>query len=159
GLVFFHKLCGYALIVCWVLFLIANAQGNGRHYRMQLSGWFGRMFKQVRFYLWGIMRGESHPFPADEKCKFNPIQQLAYVGVMYLMLPLLLISGLAVTYPEIFALGKQHFMFLAHQALAIISVLFMIVHIYLCTTGDTPTQTFKCMIDGNHRHLENKGAK
>lgn len=154
-----HKIFGFALIAFWVLFLWANAKGNGRHYKIKISGWFSRCWKQVKYYLFGIMTGKSHPFVANESCKFNPIQQVAYVGVMYVMLPLLLLSGLAVTYPALFAFGQQHLMFISHQGLAIVSVIFMIVHIYLCTTGDTPTQTFKCMVDGYHRHLENNGAK
>ncbi len=35
----------------------------------------------------GIMQGEEQPFPATTQSKFNPLQQVAYVGVMYGLLP------------------------------------------------------------------------
>lgn len=57
--------------------------------------------KTNTFYLFGIMQGESHPFPASPRSKFNPLQQAAYVGVMYGLLPLLLISGLLSLYPTV----------------------------------------------------------
>lgn len=44
--------------------------------------------------------GEEHPFPATTQSKFNPLQQVAYVGVMYGLLPLLLLTGLLCLYPQ-----------------------------------------------------------
>lgn len=150
-LVTLHEICGYALIVVWFAFVFANAiTGNARHYRIKFKGWISRCFKQVYFYLIGIMKGDSHPFPASEESKFNPIQQVAYLGVMYGMLPLLIVTGLVSLYPSL--LGYAHWGFVAHQVMAIISMMFIFVHIYLCTTGDTVTQTFKSMVDGYHRH-------
>lgn len=159
AMVTLHKFCGYLLIAFWVGFVYINMKGNGKHYKIKLKGWFGRCWKQAMYYLFGIMKGKSHPFPADEKCKFNPIQQIAYIGVMYLMLPLLIYTGLACAFPAVFAFGQGYWMLKAHLVLALCSIAFMMIHVYLCTTGDTPTQTFKCMVDGYHRHLDNNGPK
>ncbi|MGQ7116419.1 hypothetical protein ACUOFC_68670, partial [Escherichia sp. TWPC-MK] len=58
-----------------------------------------------------ILRQETHlPRLADRdtaapsivttQSKFNPLQQVAYVGVMYGLLPLLLLTGLLCLYPQ-----------------------------------------------------------
>lgn len=125
--------------------------GNGVHYRIQWQGLVGRSIQQARFYLFGIMKGESHPFPVTEQSKFNPLQQLAYIGVMYLLVPLLLLTGLLCLFPEV---AGGYWMLKAHLVLAVVGLLFIFGHFYLCTIGDTPTQTFKSMVDGYHRHRQ-----
>ena len=151
-----HEVCGFLLLACWIGFVLINLiGGNGYHYIIQRQGWIGRAQRQTRFYLFGIMQGEAHPFPASTRSKFNPLQQAAYVGVMYGLLPLLLISGLLSLYPQavgdLFP-GVRYWLLQAHFALAIVSVFFIFGHLYLCTTGRTPGETFKCMVDGYHRH-------
>ncbi|VFS49622.1 thiosulfate reductase cytochrome B subunit [Budvicia aquatica] len=65
-------------------FVAVNAYGgNGHHYIIRFKGWIGRCIKQARYYLIGIMKGEPHPFEANEQSKFNPLQQAAYTAVMY----------------------------------------------------------------------------
>lgn len=97
--------------------------------------------------------GEEHPFPATTQSKFNPLQQVAYVGVMYGLLPLLLLTGLLCLYPQavgdVFP-GVRYWLLQAHFALAFISLFFIFGHLYLCTTGRTPHETFKSMVDGYH---------
>lgn len=137
-------------------FVLINAVGgNGHHYRIRRQGWLERAAKQTRFYLFGIMQGEEHPFPATTQSKFNPLQQVAYVGVMYGLLPLLLLTGLLCLYPQavgdVFP-GVRYWLLQAHFALAFISLFFIFGHLYLCTTGRTPHETFKSMVDGYHRH-------
>ena len=144
------------LLACWLGFVLINGVGgNGHHYRIRRQGWLERAAKQTRFYLFGIMQGEEHPFPATTQSKFNPLQQVAYVGVMYGLLPLLLLTGLLCLYPQavrdVFP-GVRYWLLQAHFALAFISLFFIFGHLYLCTTGRTPHETFKSMVDGYHRH-------
>jgi len=151
-----HEICGFLLLACWLAFVLINALGgNGHHYIIQRQGWVARAMKQTRFYLFGIMQGQTHPFPATPRAKFNPLQQAAYVGVMYGLLPLLLLSGLLSLYPQasgdLFP-GVRYWLLQAHFALAIVSLFFICGHLYLCTTGRTPGETFRCMVDGYHRH-------
>jgi thiosulfate reductase cytochrome b subunit len=155
AMVTLHRLCGYALIVVWLGFVSVNLfGGNGHHYVIKPKGYLGRAMKQVNFYLFGIIKGEDHPFPATEASKFNPLQQVAYLGVMYALVPLILVTGLLSLNPE--WLGGlayyRHWLLQSHFFLAVVSLFFIVGHLYLCTTGRTPTQTFKSMIDGYHRH-------
>lgn len=151
-----HEICGFLLLACWVGFVAINAAGgNGHHYLIRREGWLARAAKQTRFYLSGIMQGEEHPFPATTESKFNPLQQAAYLGVMYGLLPLLLITGLLSLYPQVTGdlfPGVRYWILQAHFALAILSLFFIFGHLYLCTTGRTPGETFRCMVDGYHRH-------
>lgn len=150
-----HTLCGYLLTACWIGFVLINLfSSNGRHYVIKPQGWFGRALIQTRFYLFGIIKGEDHPFHATAQSKFNPLQQVAYLGVMYALVPLLLISGFLALNPQWLSTFPtlKFYMLQFHFFLAIISLFFIVGHVYLCTTGKTATQTFKSMIDGYHRH-------
>ena len=130
--------------------MINATSGNGSHYRVQFSGLITRCLLQTRFYLYGIMKGEAHPFAATAENKFNPLQQLAYLAIMYALVPLLIITGLLCLYPQIIGAGPV--VLVLHMVLAIVGILFICAHIYLCTLGDTPGQIFRSMIDGYHRH-------
>ena len=82
--------------------------------------------KQARFYLYGIMKGEPHPFAATTTDKFNPLQQLAsYLGVMFGLVPLLLITGVLCLYPEVLGYGywmlKVHF-YIRHRCTHVLFV-------------------------------------
>ncbi|NDO80303.1 thiosulfate reductase cytochrome B subunit [Citrobacter sp. NCU1] len=146
-----HTVCGFALAACWIGFILINAfGGNGHHYKVNVNGLVMRCLRQTRFYLCGIMRGEAHPYAATTENKFNPLQQLAYLSIMYALVPLLIISGFLCLYPQFMGAGPV--MLVLHMALAVVGLLFICAHIYLCTLGDTPGQIFRSMIDGYHRH-------
>lgn len=117
------------------------------------GGWSERQNKRDSICL--ALCREEHPFPATTQSKFNPLQQVAYVGVMYGLLPLLLLTGLLCLYPQAVGdmfPGVRYWLLQAHFALAFISLFFIFGHLYLCTTGRTPHETFKSMVDGYHRH-------
>lgn len=147
-----HKAAGILLIVCWVGFVLINLLGgNGHHYIIKPQSWGDRAAKQVKFYMVDIVKGADHPFPATQESKFNPLQQVAYLGVMYALVPLLIITGLCALNPE-WLPGVRRYVLDVHFVLAIVGLFFIVGHIYLCTTGRTTTQTFKSMVDGYHRH-------
>lgn len=158
-LLVFHKICGFLLLFAWIGFLLINLiGGNGHHYLIRFKGYIARCIKQARFYLYGIFKGEPHPFHSTKESKFNPLQQVAYLGVMYGLVPLLLITGFLIQYPALQSVIPQYWLLMLHFILAIVSLLFMVAHMYLCTMGDSVTQTFHAMVDGYHRHLADKNA-
>ncbi len=158
-----HNAAGLTLCAIWVGFIIVALCGNGHHYRVRLQGITGRLIRQTRYYLYGIFRGEPHPEHASPDAKFNILQQLGYIGVMFILMPLLIASGLLMMYPHltpehIFTLpGKQVIAYL-HYGIALIMVMFIAVHLYLCSTGDTVGALVKGMIDGFHRTLKSPDA-
>ncbi|WP_426763068.1 thiosulfate reductase cytochrome B subunit [Hafnia paralvei] len=156
-----HNIAGLTLCAIWVLFIIAALSGNGHHYLVRWRGISARLYRQTRYYLVGIFRGEPHPEHPSQQSKFNILQQLGYIGIMFALVPLLIVSGLLMLFPEysptkIFGWpGKQIIAYL-HYALALIMLMFVIVHLYLCTTGDSLGALIKGMIDGFHRSKKMK---
>lgn len=90
--------------------------------------------------------GEEHPLPATTQSKFNPLQQVAYVGVMYGLLPLLLLTGLLCLYPQavgdVFP-GVRYWLLQAHFALAFISLFFIFGHLIFAPRGVRHTKPLK----------------
>ncbi|XNM90324.1 hypothetical protein ACLK1X_09520 [Escherichia coli] len=104
-------------------------------------------------FVWHYAGGTT-PFPATTQSKFNPLQQVAYVGVMYGLLPLLLLTGLLCLYPQavgdVFP-GVRYWLLQTHL-LGIYKPLFYLRSSWSLHHGATPHETFKSMVDGYHRH-------
>ncbi|MEN8179131.1 MAG: cytochrome b/b6 domain-containing protein [Pseudomonadota bacterium] len=151
-----HNIAGIAMALLYVVFLIGNIiSSNGVHYKVKIKGYINRLIKQVIYYGVGIFKGEPHPFPATQTCKFNPMQQVAYVGVMYGLVSALVLSGVMLLFPEsipdnLFGAGTILPIALAHTLLSYFLALFLIGHLYLATTGHTPLSNYKTMITGVH---------
>ncbi|MCF8379583.1 MAG: cytochrome b/b6 domain-containing protein [Bacteroidales bacterium] len=152
----FHNVTGFILIFNYIFFIIANWKSrNFRYYKCHVLGCSTRLQKQFRYYLYGIFKNEKAPFPISEDRKFNPLQKLSYLIAMYLLMPVMIITGLALIVPEVnihnvFGISGIHLTDLLHITSGFVLSVFMIVHIYFCTIGKTATSNFKSMIDGWH---------
>lgn len=148
-----HNISGLMLAANW-LFHVAGSlrSGNWRHYVPRRKGLFGRIMRQVTYYRSGIFRGEHHPFPPTADQKFNPLQQVTYVAVVYVMMPVLIVNGFVFMAPELaidlFDYGAIWLVAGLHYIIALFLFLFMLGHIYLATAGETVTSDFRKMIDG-----------
>lgn len=139
-----HGTAAMLLIAAWVFFVLLNIFSlNGKHYIIKWKGFIGRCFTQGKYYISGIMEGEKAPFEATNESKFNPVQQITYVAVVYLMIPSLIFTGMFIRGSEL--------MKTLHLALSVGAVMFLTVHVYLCISGAYKTQILKAMIDGHHR--------
>lgn len=83
------------------------------------------------------------------------MQKFSYLLVMYIGMPALIVTGVALLYPEIIipnvgGLSGIHLTDLVHIIVGFVLSVFMIIHVYFCTIGATPTSNFKSMIDGWH---------
>ncbi len=151
-----HNTAGIVLLGLYVFFILGNLfTPNGKFYRIQLRGFIGRLKKQFHYYTRGMFRKESAPFPINEKRKFNPLQLISYVGAMYILLPIILITGVALIFPEmifenVFGRSGIQLTALAHAIAGFFLSLFMVIHIYFCTLGKTPSANFKSMWNGYH---------
>ena len=153
-----HNLAGSLLVVVGVLFFVGNVLGrNQRQYLSRPRDGFRGILRQVRWYLIGIFKGEPHPYHAAPEHKFNPLQHLTYVGVMYVMYPLLLLSGVALLFPGFLprdVLGHPGAWWMAaiHWILSAAAILFLVGHLYLGSMGDKVRDLYAAMLDGYHRH-------
>ncbi len=128
---------------------------NGGYYRKWRKNLVVNLWKQFAFYAVGIFKKDPHPFPINKKQKFNPLQKFAYVIVMYFGMPLLIISGAGMMFPEfiaynVFNISGLVFYDVLHVIVGFVLSLFLLIHIYTCTLGYKPGTLFKSMINGYH---------
>ena len=153
-----HDIAGLTLMAAYAFFAIANiVTGNWWQYVPKPPGVIDRCIKQARWYAWGIFRGEPHPFPVTVENNFNTLQSLIYWGIMYLAMPLLLLTGLMFLFPEfapdrLFGMDGLLPVAVLHYLTGAIIVMFMIAHIYLGSTGTTVMSMYKTMVTGWHEH-------
>ena len=151
-----HNVAAIIVTIGYGTFVAGNIlSGNVKHYKGWHKNLIQNVWKQGVFYVVGIFKKESHPFPITEDNKFNPLQRLFYVLVMYIAMPLLIISGFGLLFPEtiaytVFGVSGLLLTDLLHIIMGFCVSLFLIIHIYTCTLGEKPGTLFKGMINGYH---------
>ncbi|TCD47165.1 cytochrome b/b6 domain-containing protein [Chlorobium sp. N1] len=112
-----------------------------------------KIMMQARYYVIGIFRNEPHPFKKNEISRLNPLQRITYLMLTLVGLPLQVVFGFIYYYfNELVALGMDpdwlepvaHI----HTLLAYMLVGFVVMHVYMTTTGHTVTSNIKAMITG-----------
>lgn len=116
-------------------------------------GFFDQAIVQAKYYLSGIFRGAEHPFEKTPQHKLNPLQQLTYFSILNLLLPLQVATGVlmwgAQRWPDIAArLGGLPFLAPFHTLIAWLFAAFIVLHVYLTTTGPTPLAGIRAMMLG-----------
>jgi thiosulfate reductase cytochrome b subunit len=155
-----HNVSGIILLINYAIIVFGNIfTKNGKFYRFKWNRIGGQMTEQLRYYLKGIFKGENPPFPITEKRKFNPLQKISYVLVIYFFMPLIFITGVALMFPEliivkkIFGTSGIHFTDLIHIIVGFVLSMFLVIHIYLCFVVKPSGSSFKAMLTGWH-HAE-----
>ncbi|HNY00977.1 MAG TPA: cytochrome b/b6 domain-containing protein [Bacteroidales bacterium] len=151
-----HNVAGIILSISYVCFFIGNLfTSNGAYYVIPVKGFLKRLTAQFRYYTIGIFKKEPAPFPVNEESKFNPLQQITYVVLMYGFVPVVILSGWGLLYPEMtvnsfFGFSGLALTDLLHILAGFTISIIMCVHIYFCTIGKNPLSNFKSMINGYH---------
>ncbi len=109
--------------------------------------------RQIRYYGYGIFKGEPNPFHPTPDNKFNPLQKGAYMTIMLVLLPLQIVTGIILLDVEKWSyivdfLGGIKVVDAIHVLLFFFFASFIIAHFYLATLGHTPLAHFKAMITG-----------
>lgn len=151
-----HNIAGVLLTLSYLVFFLGNLfTMNGKYYIFEVKGFITRLMKQFRYYTVGIFHKDPPPFPVTMEQKFNPLQQFSYVILMYILVPLAILSGIGLLYPQITVnslLGASglNLTDLLHITAGFLITVFLCIHIYFCTIGKTPLSNFKSMINGYH---------
>jgi thiosulfate reductase cytochrome b subunit len=151
-----HNIAAILLTINYIFFVTGNVfTGNGRFYRIKRENFISDLGKQLKYYSFGMFRGEKHPFPITPVEKFNPLQKVSYVLTMYLAFPLIIISGLGLLFPETVLsrfLGINGLILtdILHITMGFLISVFLVIHIYTCTLGARPSSLFKSMLSGYH---------
>ena len=121
---------------------------------------------QIDYYLIGIFKKAPHPTRKTELSKLNPLQKLVYFGLKVLLIPMLSISGLLYMYYRYESNGQIKSIDIdglggiasVHTLVALLMIAFVIVHLYLITTGTTVFSNLKAMLTG-YEELEHEEEK
>lgn len=148
--VYWHVGLALALVVLWVFAMFWHfTTGAWRHYVPTRNG----LWQVVHYYAIGIFRGEHHPYRKAYWRKHNPLQAIAYAGLKLVLFPLIWITGLAYLSYGMWAAWAGDVAWLQwvaglHVVAAYLILAFVIVHLYLLTTGHSFVAHVKPMITG-----------
>lgn len=149
-----HNVFALLLVLNAALALFYHlASGEIRQYIPRPYGFFDNAVEQALFYLKGIFRGDPHPFDKTREHKLNPLQQLTYFGLLNVLLPGIMLTGIlmwgAQRWPELSAaIGGLSIIAPIHTLIAWMLVAFIIAHVYLTTTGHSPLAGIRSMMLG-----------
>jgi len=143
------------------VFTIANAflalfyhlaTGAIRQFIPRQRDFFSLAIAQVVYYTRGIFAGAPHPV-VQERSKLNVLQQVTYLVVLNLVLPAQVATGILMWKAQEWAalvdrLGGLHAVARVHVLCAWIFAAFVVMHVYLTTTGRTPLAHLRAMIQG-----------
>lgn len=158
-----HGIAAWTLLGLWVFAIFWHlTTGEWRNYMPTTE----KFWAVVRYYTGGIFRGAEHPWDKTPQRKLNPLQRIAYLGLKLGINPLIALTGLVyLFYNELaaagFGLGLE-VIGPAHTAAAYLMATFVVMHVYLTTTGETVFAYHKAMITGwepihGHGEAEEKG--
>ncbi|RLD56360.1 MAG: cytochrome B, partial [Bacteroidetes bacterium] len=141
-----HDNAGWAYLILIVFTIFWHVTtGEWRQYVPTMTN----MKAQMNYYLIGIFNNAPHPTGKRLLSKLNPIQRLTYFALNILIIPVMLLSGflyLYFNYPiqgiEINSLMPIAYI---HTVGAYVLITFVIIHLYLITTGRTLTSNLIAM--------------
>lgn len=127
------------------------------------------LVRQLLYYCFWYFMGKPSPFHATPEEKFNPMQKSAYLAVMFVLVPLVGLTGLLLMNLTplrvlVLATGGIKIIVAVHFLLACSLVAFLCTHVYLATLGSTPLAYMKPMVFGweeveeHHDHHEEEHA-
>lgn len=145
-----HNLAGTFWLILFVFFAFwILVTGEWRQYVPTTK----KMVAMVRYYSYGIFKGEPHPVPKRKDAKHNPLQRLTYLTVAAMLLPIQMVTGFIYWgYNSWEGWGLTFFSLRVvaaiHLAGAFAIFAFIIVHVYMTTTGHSILTHTRAMITG-----------
>lgn len=149
-----HNVLGFLVLANAIFAAFFHlASGEIQQYLPRPQGFFGQAIRQAQYYLGGIFRGEPHPFEKRPDRKLNPLQQVTYLMILNVLLPLQVITGILIwgaqRWPAVDGmLGGLTFLAPLHAFGAWMFAAFLLMHVYLTTTGPTPLAHLQAMVVG-----------
>ena len=151
-----HNFAGVIVSLNYLLFVVGNMlTSNRKFYIVKPRNFLKRPMKQAYYYAWGMFHGMKAPYPLSEKRKFNPLQKYFYLIVMYIAVPLVIVSGIGLLFPElifnkIYNISGVLITAVTHSAMGFFISIFLIIHLYVASIGKSPLENFKSIVNGWH---------
>ena len=149
-LVSVHVVAALYLMVLWVFAVFWHlTTGSWRHYVPTSQG----LLRVARYYAFDIFTGADHPYRKHFWRKHNPMQALTYLALKLILFPLIWLTGLAYLGYGLWSQGAVtnaalEGVALVHTGAAFAMLVFIILHIYLLTTGHSFIGHVQPMING-----------
>lgn len=155
GLVTIHNVSAAILAINAFLSLFYHlTTGEIRSFIPRPYGFFDDSIEQTKYYLRGIFKHAPHPFEKSPARKMNPLQQVTYLGILNVLLPLQGITGILMWGAQKWTrvatfLGGLPGLAAFHTLVAWLFAAFIVAHVYLTTTGGTRAlDSIKAMVTG-----------
>jgi len=137
----------------WLTYYMVVARSLIKLYVPTVEDLKAGIFRQAFYYFLTYFLGKPNPHHSTPDSKFNPMQKAAYLVIMFILLPLVIVSGGLLMYVAplrelLLLLGGIKMLVGSHFLLASCFTAFLCVHIYLATLGHTPLAHFKPMWNG-----------
>ncbi len=149
-----HNVLAVILVVNAALSLFYHlTSGEVKQFIPRPYGLFDRVIMQGTFYLRGIFKHEPHPFEKTAQQKLNPLQQITYFGLLNVLLPAQIITGALIwgaqRWPDAAQrVGGLPLLAPVHSLVAWLLAAFVVLHVYLTTTGHAPLVSIQAMMLG-----------
>jgi thiosulfate reductase cytochrome b subunit len=159
----YHRVASWMLITLIVFAIFWHfVTGEWRQYVPTTK----KLKEQILYYSLGMFKGEKHPTRKTELTKLNPLQRLVYLGFKLVLVPVTVISGIfymlhkTIDKNNVVVIENMKLENVAiwHTAGAFLLMIFLVVHVYMTTTGHTPTSNIRAMITG-YEDLEEEEVK
>jgi thiosulfate reductase cytochrome b subunit len=160
--VFFHRFASWLLMILIVFAVFWHiVTGEWKQYVPTTK----LLKEQILYYSFGMFKGDPHPTEKTSLSKLNPLQRLVYLGFKLFLIPVTVISGILYFFHKTFDANNIiivedisiESIALWHTLGAILLIVFLIVHVYMTTTGQTPSSNIKAMITGYEDIDDNHG--
>ncbi len=155
----YHSIAAYMFLILIIFAIFWHfATGEWKQYIPT----FENIKAQLNYYIFGIFKNSPHPTKKTVLSKLNPLQKITYFGLKIMVIPVIVSSGLFYMfyrYPTSHGIQAMNIKSLeliavVHTLSAFLLVAFIIVHLYLITTGETVTSNLKAMLTG-YEELDN----
>ncbi len=143
-----HDIAALTLIILYLfIFFWFATTGEWKQYILTRE----KLTAMIVYYGKGIFRNEPHPVKKTELSKLNPLQRITYFTFRFFLIPLMVATGILYFFASV-NMGVEanpvKLISIIHLIGAFVIIAFVILHVYMTTTGHTLFSNIKAMIVG-----------
>lgn len=139
-----HLIAAGLIILLWIFAIFWHFTTDAwRHYIPTTRN----LARVVRYYAYGIFLGEPHPAKPTIRRKHNPLQRLSYLFLKLVINPAIWITGALYLTVDMTGLDLGLVAW-SHVVAAYAMAIFVVIHVYMATTGETVFAYLRAMTTG-----------
>lgn len=162
-----HNTAGLVVAISfsfWFFYYTCVARTMGKLYLPNRDDLQFGLLRQAKFYFLTYFLGWDNPHHPSPENKFNPMQKSAYLAIMFVLVPLVSLTGIVLTNVAplrelVLMVGGLKFLVAMHFLLACALTAFLFTHVYLATLGRTTFAYIKPMWTGWEEEEEGHKAQ